>query len=414
VTLPGKFAKSTCTSFFQPLADGVLGLIDGDIILISNTGRLAERWLELIKNEIEHNEDLIYHYGNLKGNIWRQDRIKLRTGIEITSLGLNYQIRSTGFAKIIPDDLEDDEMVMSEDQREKFSDWFDGALLGRMHPQSQLTMTGTFLHPLCKIKKIHDNTEGRYDEWIRICFAALDENDESTWPDRWPTKIIHQQRVEMGHKGFMAEKMNTPIFGKDHIFRPEWLKYYDQRPRDLFVVCSLDASSGTSKEVGDYSALTVWGKDLKTNNIYLLASERGRWATYDKVRAMFNFDQAFNPTYNLIESDAFGKELGNVIKKEAEQQRRHFPYRLIKPDKNKERRAMAVTDFFHKGQVFLPKRTSQRLVDELLMFPFGDYDDFVDSTSQALTFLRRQRARPKQRKHIHRVELKPNAAGRLT
>lgn len=224
---PAKFAKSTWTSFIQPITDGVLGLVDGDILVISNTGRLAEHWLSLIKEEIETNQNIISDFGNLKGTIWRHDQIKLRTGLTITSLGLNYQIRGTGWAKVLGDDLEDDDMVRSEDQREKFSDWFDGALLGRMHPHSQLILTGTFLHPLCKIKKIYDNNDGKYDRWIRLKFAALDENGESTWPDRWPTAVIEQQRIEMGEKAFLAEKMNEPIFGRDHIFRPEFIKYYD-------------------------------------------------------------------------------------------------------------------------------------------------------------------------------------------
>jgi len=223
---PAKFAKSTWGSVIQPLTDGALGLVNGDILLISNTGRLAEHWLDIIKEEILHNKDILNIFGNLKGGVWRQDRIKLRTGIEICSLGLQYQIRGTGWAKIICDDMENKEIMESDNQREKFSEWFDADLLGRMHPHSQLTKIGTFLHPLCKIKKMYDNLDGRYDAWVRMKYAALDENGQSTWPDRWPTEVIEQQRIEMGEKAFLSEKMNEPIFGTDHIFRPEWIKYY--------------------------------------------------------------------------------------------------------------------------------------------------------------------------------------------
>jgi len=419
IVAPAKYAKSTWCSFIQPLTDGVLGLVRGDILLISNTGRLAEHWLSLIKEEIEHNPDIKANFGNLKGDIWRQDMIELKTktpsgtGIKIVSLGLNYQIRGTGWAKVICDDMEDDEMVRSEDQREKFSDWFDSALMGRMHPHTQISITGTFLHPLCKVGKIYKNETGQYGDWEKLFFQATDENDHSIWPERWPDEVLQKQRIEMGEKAWLTEKMNVPPFGKDHIFRPEWFRYYDTLPQNLFNITSLDASSGTSKEVGDYSALTAWGKDFNTNNIYLLAPERGRWATYDKVKALFNYDQAFNPAYNLIESDAFGKELGNVIKKERDQRRVHFPYRLMKIDKNKERRAMAVTDLFQQGKVYFPKKGATRLIEELLMFPFGDYDDYVDSTSQALAFLRRQRPRQRIHKQIYRPQLKPNKAGRL-
>lgn len=414
IVAPAKFAKSTWTSFIQPLTDGVLGLVNGDILLISNTGSLAEHWLSLIKEEIEHNADIRSNFGDLKGNVWRQDQIKLRTGITIASLGLNYQIRGTGWAKVIGDDLENDEMVRSEDQRGKFYDWFHSALLGRMHPHTQVSMTGTFLHPLCTIKRMYDNVGGQYDAWDKILFQATNEDfTESTWPERWPIEVILQQRQEMGEKAFLAEKMNAPIFGKDHIFKAEWIKYYDHLPQNLYVITMTDTSSSKKQDIGDYTAVTVWGKDLNTGNVYLLTCKRGRWERHSKVKAGLDYNHAYHPVFNLIESDAYGKELKDSLLKEAQLRGQYFPYRMIVANKNKIERAQMSTDLWEKGQVYLPRRGAERLIEEHLMFPFGDYDDYVDSSSGALNFLRKQRAKPKSRKYIYRPELKPNLAGRL-
>lgn len=419
---PAKFAKSTWTSFFQPLTDAALGLVHGDILLISNTGRLAEHWLSLIKEEIENNPDIHHDFGNLKGTIWRHDKIKLSTGIQIVSLGLNYQIRGTGWAKVIGDDMEDDEMVASADQREKFSDWWNAAMMGRMHPHTTVVLIGTFLSPLCTIKKMYDNVDGQYDAWWRTKFAALDEKGESTWPARWPTEVILEQRREMGDKAFLAEKMNEPIFGEDHIVRPEWIKRYKTLPENLFVITSFDSSSGQSKEVGDYCAHTTWGlkfsKEDPPGDIYLIDNDRGRWPLYDKIRVLFDKDDLHNPTENLLESDAYGKELKEALTKEADRRGKYFPKRLIKVDKNKARRLGAVTDLFQKGKVWFPERGAERVIDELLQFSATheiDHDDYVDSTSQALRFLRRQRQRTRHKKQIDRSfnRAKPNPAGRL-
>lgn len=410
---PAKYAKSTWVSFFQPLTDGVLGLIDGNILDISNTGRLAEHWLSLIQEEIEYNKEIKHDFGNLKGNIWRNDRIRLKTGIEIHSLGLAYQIRGTGWGKVNGDDLENDDMVRSEEQRDKFSDWFDGALLGRMHPTTWLDLIGTNLHPLCKIKRIYDDPEGRYVGWLKRKFAALDEHGESTWPERWPTEVVLKQRVEMGEKMFLAEKMNEPIFGKDHVFHVEWIQYYDKLPQNLYTVTMTDASSSKAQDVGDYTAITVWGKDLDTGNLYLRACNRGRWETHSKVKALLDYNHAYHPVFNLIENDAYGKALRDALLKEAQSRGQYFPYRMISANKNKIERAQMSTDLWEKGQVFLPRKGAQRLIDEHLMFPFGDFDDYVDSASGALNFLRRQRKRPTATKEIYRPQLKPNAAGRL-
>lgn len=419
---PAKFAKSTWSSFFQPLADAVLGLVDGDVLLISNTGRLAEHWLNLIKEEIETNPDINRDFGDLRGTIWRQDKIKLKTGVTICSFGLSYQIRGTGWAKVLGDDMENKEMVDSEDQREKFSDWWNADMMGRMHPHTRVGIVGTFLHPLCKIKKMYDNLDGQYDAWWRTKFAALDEKGESTWPERWPTEVIMQQRQELGEKAFLAEKMNDPIFGQDHIIRPEWIKRYDKLPSNLLVITSFDSSSGQAKEVGDYCAHTTWGLNFDEKDppgdVYLLSSDRGKWALYDKVRVLFDHDETHSPAVNLIENDAYGKELGEAMKKESERRRKPFPQRRVVPDKNKARRLMAVTDLFQRGKVHFPRRGSDNVIDQLLQFSSirdaGD-DDFVDSVSMALNFLRRQRQKVRQSagNWAEAKHKKANKAGRL-
>jgi len=413
VVAPAKFAKSTWTSFVQPLADMVLGLVEGDMLEISNTGRLAEHWISLIKSEIEYNKDIIHDFGDMKGDTWRQDFIKAKNGRGIVSLGLNYQIRGTGWGKVIGDDLENDDMCRSEEQREKFSDWFDGALMGRMHPHTIVNVTGTFLHPLCKIKKIYDNTDGQYSNWKRKKYQALDENGNSIWEDRWSTEVVNNQRIEMGEKMFLAEKMNAPIFGQDHIYRPEWIKYYDTKPENLYIITWVDPSSGKLKEVGDYTALEVWGKDLEKENYYLLALNRARIETFSKAKMCLDYNQMFHPVMNCIPNDAYGIELRNVIVKEADGRGQYFPHRLVKETKNKIERAQKVSDLWEKGKVWLPKNIASRMVDELLMFPFGDFDDTVDCQSGALEHLRHIRKRPANRRQTYRVELKPNKAGRL-
>lgn len=417
---PAKYAKSTWKSFIIPLVDGVLGLVAGDILLISNTGSLAEHWLRLIKEELEHNEMIRSHYGDLKGSIWRNDRIKLRTGIQIVSLGLQYQIRGTGWAKIIGDDLEDDEMVRSEDRRMHFEDWFDGALMGRMHPHTCVDLVGTNLHPLCKLGKIYDNDGGRYGDWTRLFFQATDEDGHSIWPERWPDDVLAKQRIEMGEKAWLSEKMNAPVFGKDHVFRSEWLRYYDSLPQNLYCVTWVDPSSSKEKEIGDYTVVQLWGKNLSESGstgdakkYYLRYQTRGRWSKHSKVKAALDVNREFHPVTNLISNDAYGKELKIAILEEAAKRGEYFPHRMVVESKNKIERAQMVTDLWERGDVFLPKRGAERFIEELLMFPFGDFDDCVDASVGALQHLRKVRKRPSRRKYIERPQLKPNLAGRL-
>jgi len=55
-------------------------------------------------------------------------------------------------------------------------------------------------------------------------------------------------------------------------------------------------------------------------------------------------------------------------------------------------RAQAITPLIEAGKVFLPESAPwlDAYVDELAAFPTGVHDDAVDSTTQALNYLRHQ------------------------
>ena len=69
-----------------------------------------------------------------------------------------------------------------------------------------------------------------------------------------------------------------------------------------------------------------------------------------------------------------------------------YPIRPIKVDTDKVTRAHAITPLIEAGKVFLPESAPwlNEYVDELAAFPNGLHDDAVDSTTQALNYLREQ------------------------
>jgi phage terminase large subunit-like protein len=67
-----------------------------------------------------------------------------------------------------------------------------------------------------------------------------------------------------------------------------------------------------------------------------------------------------------------------------------LPILPIKADSDKLSRAAAVTPLLEAGKVFLPESAPwlADYLDELAAFPTGPHDDAVDSTTQALNYLR--------------------------
>jgi hypothetical protein len=73
-----------------------------------------------------------------------------------------------------------------------------------------------------------------------------------------------------------------------------------------------------------------------------------------------------------------------------------LPVLAVRVDSDKLSRAQAVTPLVEAGKVFVPESASwlSDYLDELAAFPMGNYDDAVDSTTQALNYIRERLAAP--------------------
>ena len=91
------------------------------------------------------------------------------------------------------------------------------------------------------------------------------------------------------------------------------------------------------------------------------------------------------PALVLVEDKASGQSLIQEI-----QRNTRIPVLPVKVDSNKVARANSVTPLIEAGKVFLPENAPWLVdyIEELSAFPNAEHDDQVDSTTQALSFMR--------------------------
>ena len=97
--------------------------------------------------------------------------------------------------------------------------------------------------------------------------------------------------------------------------------------------------------------------------------------------------QEWNPTEILVEDRASGQSLIQELRSST-----LLPIIPVKSDRDKQSRAQAITPIIEAGKVFLPENAPwlPDFLDEMASFPNGLHDDIVDSTSQALNYLRQR------------------------
>lgn len=394
IAAPRGFAKSTIVQIIYNLH--CLLFNEGeDILTISQSSQLAEDWVRKIKIELESNERIQEDFGSLLqwgeklSKRWTSDHLVIqkegRPFSQIRARGRGCQVRGQRPTKVICDDLEDETLVRSEEQRRYLKEWFLGALLNVIKTDQQLVLIGTILHPLSLISEIIEKKD-QFQEWTTRKYKAL-KNGKSLWEDRFPVQDLLKRKFEIGTYAFESEYQNNPIASDICLWRPEFIKKYDNLPEIKIKFAALDPAIST-KESADYSAMSCYGVG-KDDKIYEIETIKGRWGTWDLIDRMIKFYLKHKPVRFGIEEVAFQSVIKAVLLREARKYGIVFPAESItlgkytgkeknkKVSNDKYTRAFSIIHFYERGLVYLK---TQDLIDQLSMFPIGSEDDMVDAS----------------------------------
>lgn len=222
---------------------------------------------------------------------------------------------------------------------------------------------------------------------------------DSFWPELWPIEELMEKKNtgDMTKATWAALYLQNPIPSEGSIIKEKdimWWEEGKEAPRCEYVVASLDTAYSKS-EHADFSAFTVWGifstrmddyrgKPFKKYNALCLAGRRGRWSFGELNEQVRDIQNRFNPDIYIIEQKASGQTLIEEMRLQG------FPVHPYLPDRDKEVRAHASSLLFENGSIWFPKGRPwvDEIVQELIAFPNAPHDDFVDTITQAVIWLR--------------------------
>ena len=113
----------------------------------------------------------------------------------------------------------------------------------------------------------------------------------------------------------------------------------------------------------------------------LLDAKRGRWNFPELKEVAQKEYKYWEPEAILIEAKASGMPLTHELQKAGIPVINYTPSR----GNDKHSRVNSVAPLFESGAIWAPtKKFAEEVIEECAAFPFGDHDDYVDSTTQAL------------------------------
>jgi predicted phage terminase large subunit-like protein len=206
------------------------------------------------------------------------------------------------------------------------------------------------------------------------------------WGNFWDMKGLDSVKASIPVSKWNAQWMQNPVAEEGALIKRDWWQEWEKEetPQLQYIIQSYDTAF-SKKETADYSAITTWGvfspDDDGKEALILLDAKRGRWNFPELKKIAMEEYEYWEPEQIIIEAKATGTPLTHELQKMG------IPVINFTPSKgnDKHSRVNSVAPLFESGMIWAPKKQfAEEVIEECAAFPFGDHDDFVDSTTQAL------------------------------
>ncbi|MBU0473109.1 MAG: phage terminase large subunit [Bacteroidetes bacterium] len=176
----------------------------------------------------------------------------------------------------------------------------------------------------------------------------------------------------------------------ERIIKREWFGVIDRinteenrkAGKALRIIQSWDTAFKKNQE-NDFSVCTTW--EVWNNRYTLIDIFRERLEFPELKKKVIELNELFKPNEIIIEDKASGISLIQELQRETV-----LPIKAIKVSSDKISRVHSITPIIEAGNVtlYVLSEHVNKFLDECEDFPNGEFDDMVDSMSQALEYLR--------------------------
>lgn len=297
---------------------------------------------------------------------------------------------------LIDDPIKNQEEAYSTNFRDRLWDWYISTFYTRLESEDScilLTLTRWHEDDLAGrlLKQMKEDPDA--DQWHVVAFPAVCESEDNEqdpreigdalWPGRFPLEILEKNKANgMYFWNALFQQRPAPIEGS--IVQRSWVKHYRHLPDDCREwIQSWDLTFKETRK-GSFVCGQVWcrkrGEFFLVDQVHerldfpgTIGAIRGMVEKYPQCRAVLVEDKANGPAVIA----ALRREVSGIIPVEAKE--------------SKEARLHSVTPLLEAGNVYFPdERWVDDLVEELVAFPNGAYNDQVDALSQALNRYKRR------------------------
>jgi predicted phage terminase large subunit-like protein len=302
---------------------------------------------------------------------------------------------------VLCDDMENDELVMNKERREKMRKWFYSALLPCISSKGIVRVVGTILHMDSLLERLMPRPYDKHSVqeplklwsplkrsgWKGVKYRAHTPDFSCIlWPEKHSEESLRQKQQEYLDMGmpdvYSQEYLNIPLDESVAYFKRndfEALTEDDKKlPLKYYITADLAVSEASR---ADYSVFIIAGMD-EQRRVHVKQVIRERIDGREIVETILRLQRIYQPEVIGIEEMQVSKAIGPFLREEMVKQNTYPTLMLLKHGgKDKIARARSIQARMRAKSVRFDKGCDwyPTFEDELTRFPRDTHDDQVDS-----------------------------------
>ena len=391
INMPPRHTKSEFASYLLPA--WMIGKNPKlKIIQATHTADLAIDFGRKTKNLVDQENYRELFPTRLQEDSQAAGKWKTEQGGEYFAAGVGGAITGRGANLLIIDDPHKEQDIRGDGKSfEKAMNWYTAGPRQRLQPGGSIVIVMTrWSTKDVTGQLLKAQSEEGSDQWEVVELPALLPDGKPVWPEYWTSEELLKTKASIPVTNWNAQYMQQPTGDEGALIKREWWRdWTTKHPPPLdYIIQSYDTAF-TKGTKSDYSAITTWGvfeTEEDGQNIILLDAFKDRYEFPELRRVAYQQYLDWKPDMVIIEAKASGLPLTHELRQ------MDIPVINFTPSRGNDKhvRVNSVAPLFESGKIWAPmhEHFAQEVVEECASFPFGEHDDYVDSTTQAIMRIR--------------------------
>lgn len=326
------------------------------------------------------------------------DHLRTSQGGNIYFIGRESTVTGRGGDFLFADDLiKNDADSRSPEMREKIWQWLVQTFLTRRHnDNSPFLICGTQWNEDDHFGRLTDESNPAYSkllsegvEDIKLAAIAGDDDPmgrkpgEPLWPKRFGLNYLNEMQ-DANSTAFAALYQCDPVPENGVFYQKDGIFEYDpsELPEKLTMYACSDHAVST-KSINDRTCLIPYGVDERGDAWVMPDVFWDRVASDVAVERVIDIIRRHKPVFWYAEKGQIAKSIGPFITKRMAEENVYVPFIFEMRTQDKVQYAQSARARCAQGRIRFPRFAPwwARAKTEMLKFPNGRFDDFVDTVS---------------------------------